>query len=302
MLVPETPPPWSCRVVDGLVVWDFLPDSWEPLPWLVIHEQQGPFGLERVAIPRLVQRDKYAAETEKAVDKALAGEAVPSLQVVTVEALVEAEREAATARTANEPPTLARRLAVLLVADLYGRSIEEIARWTADDPGLEGIDKWSALVDRQRRNAKRRAEHDRSMARKLVGRFGGLPFAAFPDGKLPKGWWHAPEVVAALDVWRRTSLPSAVTMPRPEWPSARRVVALLRCRHDDGQPPLPPETMAVARDVLERDARASDARTSVEQWVMRLGFSDPWKVLDEELNEYPVLGEAWARAARRPVR
>lgn len=113
-----------------------------------------------------------------------------------------------------------------------------------------------------------------------MARFGGLPFAAFPKGKLPGGWWQSPKLEKALGAWRQSVLSYTVTLPLPQRPSPQAVVSLLMCRDEDGQPPYPRETMAVARDVLEEAARASGPRTSVEQWVLRQGWGDPMKVLD----------------------
>lgn len=251
-----------------MIVWDWPPESPDRL-WLVIRERDGPFGLERIAVPRLphnvgarhvedhaVRRVQHNGGWRFVSDGAVETVEVP--QVVTVEALLAAERDPTPARSA----TLDRRIDVLIASDLHGQPGAAVGEWSARLPELQG-------------NATRKAERDRAQARELVARFGGI---------LPQD----PEFAHKLDVWQRSRPSYPVALPEPVRPSAQHVVALLRARDGYGQPPYPPETMAVARDILERAARASD-RTSVEQLVGRFGWQDPWKVLDASWAQVPLI-------------
>lgn len=296
-LIPSAPPAeWSFRAIDEVVVWEFLiePDPHrrgERPPWLVIDEQQGPFGVERLAVPRLIPSCEWVnpAAADQWHESAWRGEAVP---IPACEAAIDA-RDAEPfhrGRRANESPILRVRLAVVIDCDLRQRSPSAIA-----------CERKLAPLDEE--NARRNVYRDRQEGRSVAARLGGLPWAAFPNGRLPERWWQAEEFAAALGQWHWHASQLAY---REKWerpvhtlsPAQEVVYNLLRL--SDGQCPRP-ETLAVARARLVADARASDAR-SVDQWVARLesaarpGCVDPHGLL----HHFPVLREAWAsRRAER---
>ncbi len=317
--IPSVPPAeWSLRALQAtdapLTVWDFLTEpephqhhkvelgalvgdpSIEPAPhqgdecrpWLIVAEQPGPFGAERFAVPRLMPSCEWADEVaanewhESAWRRE--AEPIPTGQTVIDARAAQPSRRG---RPANQPSVVLARLAVVIARDLQGRTPKAVAserETPRDDPA----------------NARQNAYRDWREGQKLLGRLGGLPWAAFPNGKLTDRWWQSEEFAAALDVWYGHAYQLAY---RNQWerpvgtlsPAQHVVYVLLGLR--DGQQ-LRPETLAAARAALEDDARASDARTSEDQWVARLVLAarlgsrpDPWQVLFD----HPVLHEAWSR-------
>lgn len=174
---------------------------------------------------------------------------------------------------------LLARVAVVVACDLHQRELVAIAAerqldyCTAEDPErtTRQVLKIEGRRQKAQEAARQSAYRDRREGRKLLRELGGLPWAAFPNGKLTDRWWQSEEFAAALDVWYGHAYQLAY---RDGWerpvgmlsPAQEVVYVLLHLR--DG-PQLRPETTADARAALEDDARASDA-WSVDQWVARL--------------------------------
>jgi hypothetical protein len=315
------PAEWRLRALqaaDGpLTVWDFLtePDphehqeielralvgepSIEPYPherrecrpWLVIAEQPGRLGAERLAVPRLMPSCEWADEAaaERWHESAWRGEAEP---IPTGETVVDARAAQPTkpGRRANQQPVLLARVAVVVACDLHQREPVAIAAERQLD--------YSASKDSEL-TARRNVYRDWREGQKLLGGLGGLPWAAFPDGVLPEYWWQTDALSAAIDRWYGHAYQLAY---RDQWespvgtlsPAQEAVYVLLHLRDAEQ---LRPETLAAARAALETDARASDAQ-SVDQWVARLVLAarpacptDPSRAL----HDLPVLREAWSR-------
>ena len=189
-----SPVVWPWRVVDGLVVWEFLgePDPHrrrQRRPWLVIDEETGPFGVERFAVPRLVPSCEWADQT--AIDAwhedALRGVAAP---IPTDETVIDARAAQPTerGRRANTEPILLARLAVVIECDLRQRSRSDLARERETTREKAGT-------------AKRNVSRDHRAGQELLWELGGLPWAAFDDGKLADRWWQCKNFAAALDRW-----------------------------------------------------------------------------------------------------
>jgi hypothetical protein len=284
------PTEWSVCAVDGVIAWEFLIDDGvnesdgRRRPWLVVSEQPGPFGAQRLAVPRLVPQCEWQDDEARQTwhEQAWRGEAVP---VVAVETVLDA-REATPVRLgrrANAPAILPERLAVTVECDLRDAHLPSLAIVSA----LRSTDEQSSL---------RRVSRYRQEGRKLLFELGGLPWAAFPTGKLPARWWEASEFAGALDRWRWHAFElwyrDKWEPPRHALSRAQETVYLL-LRLQDAQS-LSPESRAVARATLEADVRESDA-LSIDQWVARLesaarpGCVDPHQLL----HDFPVLREAW---------
>jgi len=193
--VPSGPPTdWGLAAFYGLIVWGFLvePDPHQheqSPPWLVIDTQPGPLGAERFAVPRLVPQCEWADEAagEPWHESAWNGEAVPLTGTQTIVEVLDVE-PIARGRRPNPPYVLQRRIAITLERDLQGRSMPDIAR----DHKLNPDDKVGA---------DRLARRFGQKGRKLLSEHGGLPWAAFADGRLPRHWWQTAQFADALDRW-----------------------------------------------------------------------------------------------------
>jgi hypothetical protein len=298
------PAEWSERAVKAmgaenrLIVWAFVAEPQPHLrerrpPWLVIAgSESGPFGAERFAVPRLVPSCEWAdkAEIDQWHELAMKGEAKPIATDETVTSALAAQPRRQ-GRRANPALILARRLDVVVACDLHQRPVADIAD--------ERLADYSKAKDPER-FALRSVERDRQDGRRLLAEQGGLPWVAFPNGKLPEGWWLRGEFADALHQWDHHACQLAY---RDRWEQLRGVLSpaqevvyrFLGCQREGQR--LRPESLTLAQAILEDDARASDA-FCVEQWVVRLVLAarpgcpaDPARALFD----HPVLSEAWSR-------
>ncbi len=277
-----------------LIVWGFLA---EPQPhlrerrprWLVIAGPgPGPFGAELFAVPQLVPSCEWADAV--AIDQwhnlAMKGEADP---IATDETIINAlaAQPRRKGRKANQPSVLTRRLSVVVACDLHQRSAAAIADERLSD---------YAKTKEPERFARRSVERDQQDAQRLLAEQRGLPWVAFPDGKLPEHWWRTAAFADALDQWDRQACQLAY---RDRWervrgvlsPAQKVVYSFLGCQRKGQR--LRPESLTLARAALEDDARTSDA-FSVDQWVARLGAGARFDI-HQAMFDFPELQEAWSR-------
>ena len=335
---PSVPPAvWSLRAIhatDGsLTVWEFLtepephqhherelhavvgnfpvrPHEQRPeecRPWLVISERVGLLGVERFAVPRLMPSCEWANEAAANAwhEAAFRGEATP---ISTRQTIIDARaaQPSRSGRPANQQSVLSTRVATVCACDLERRIPAAIAAdRQLDYSKTNTTQNWHENAERRRKTyeaARQSVYRDLKEGRKLLAQLGGLPWAAFPDGKLTDRWWQTEGFAAALEVWYGHAYQLALAY-RDGWerpvgtlsPAQHVVYVLLRLR-DRHQ--LPPTTLALAQAHLEDDARASDAHSHIE-WVagLLLAASPGFRFDPEQFARcHPVLQEAWSRA------
>lgn len=79
----------------------------------------------------------------------------------------------------------------------------EYVAWLVDCTGCtQGQAARAMYPDRGREAAKRKCVRDRDAGRLSKHEQGVLPWAAWPDGKLPARWWRQPELATAVNRWR----------------------------------------------------------------------------------------------------
>ena len=312
--IPATPPShWALRTFDGLIVWGFLiePDPrerGERPPWLVVAEQPGVLGMEKLAVPRLMPECEW--ETEASADawhrRAFDGSATP---VRCEESAIESYLQGPSARGRR----ISRKnpVEVAVGHDLRCRTVPDIVeRRVPRDPDFHELEERGLprghleelrnRSKRKRENERRNVYRDLQTGRELLAALGAVPWVAFERGRLPNGWWHDGRFFDALVRWHRHSVQLGYRAmweepPQLLSPGERAVYVLLASRADGNA--LRPETMALVRAALEDDARATDAFTE-DQWVARLDSAarpgrQPSPV--QVLVDFPVLHDAWSR-------
>jgi hypothetical protein len=278
----ESPARWDPAAVDGVLVWAFLvePDEFAHLrlrPWLILEERTGPLGPERFAVPRLAPEAGWPSHQAYITwhEAAINGETEP---VAAQQELDHVHVFPGTPAAREQRPALIRA-----VIDLDLGQISPSALLAREQPWLFKTHA-GGLEQSAARNARKQAQ----VTRERLAGAGGIPWAAFDRGRLPKAWWRHPDFLAALAEWQQHGyeLAHRAANEDPGLAVTARDAALfcirIAQREWSGLPPIGPgwsdepepadagsNALVVARGLLEMSARESNEPT-FERWAAAL--------------------------------